>query len=41
MFSNDTDNLVIKPIEAMITLVSGIAKNPLDAAKEEGKEAED
>lgn len=39
MFSRDTDVLVIYPIEGMIKKVKDIASNPLNAAKEEGREA--
>ncbi len=39
MFSWDTDVLVIYPIENMIWKVKDIAANPLNAAKEEAREA--
>ena len=39
MFSKDASDLVIGPIEEMMTKVKRIAKNPLDAAKEEEDEA--
>lgn len=38
-FSRDTQKLVIGPIEQMIEKVKKIAKNPLEAAQEEEKEA--
>jgi len=40
MFSRDTDVLVIYPIENMIRKVKDIAANPLNAAKEEAREAQ-
>ena len=41
LFSNDTNKLVIIPIEKMIDKVMSIAKNPLEAAQEEEKEAKE
>lgn len=38
-FSKDANDLVISPIEAMITKVNRIAKNPLQAAQDEENEA--
>ena len=38
-FSRDALQLVIKPIEGMISKVNRIAKNPLEAAQEEENEA--
>ena len=39
LFSSTTNNLVINPIESMIRKVKKIAKNPLEAAQEEEKQA--
>lgn len=39
MLSNDSEQLVISPIEQMLRKVNRISDNPLEAAKEEEKEA--
>jgi hypothetical protein len=39
LFTKDATDLVIEPVEQMMEKVKGIAKNPLEAAKEEENEA--